>query len=207
MTRELVVATKNKKKLKEIKQIFKRLPLKITSLADYPDSPRIIENGSTFGANAAIKALKISKFTKKLTLGEDSGLEVRALGNRPGVYSSRFAGRGKSDEKNNREVLRLLNQLPLAKRQARYRCSVALASRRLLQRSDWFRAKRQVRFWLRPFIYYKKIQEDLCATRAARKTQDQPPFSRPLQGQKIHPYLFEKKPLISLNFAFSRREI
>ena len=123
------MATKNKKKLEEIKEILSDLDLKITSLADYPAAPRIIENGKTFRENAIKKAVKIAGFTGKLTLGEDSGLEVEALSGQPGVRSSRFSGKEKSDLKNNRKLLRLLAGLPLKKRKARYCCSVALADR------------------------------------------------------------------------------
>jgi len=130
------VATKNKKKLAEIKEILKGLDLKITSLANYSRSPRIIENGKTFKENALKKAIKVSRFTKKLTLGEDSGLCVEALGGRPGVYSSRFcgkpacpAGRDKSDLKNNLKLLKVLDNLSLHKRKAHYTCAVALADK------------------------------------------------------------------------------
>jgi len=126
---ELIVATKNKKKLEEIKEILKGLNLKIFSLADYPQAPRIIENGETFRENAIKKAVKIAKFTKKLTLGEDSGLCVDALGGKPGVYSSRFAGKDKSDPKNNLKLLKLLEGVSLSKRKAHYFCSVALADK------------------------------------------------------------------------------
>ena len=126
---ELVVATKNKKKLKEIKEILRGFKVKITSLADYPNSPRIIENGKTFRANAVKKAVKVAKFTKRLALGEDSGLCVDALGGGPGIYSSRFAGGSKDDMANNRKLLRLMGDLPLSKRRARYVCAVALADK------------------------------------------------------------------------------
>lgn len=126
---ELVVATKNKKKLKEIKEILGDLDLKITSLTDYPNAPCIIENGKTFKENAVKKAVKIACYTKKLTLGEDSGLEVDALSGLPGVRSSRFSGKDKSDLKNNLKLLRLLRYFPLKKRKARYYCSVALADK------------------------------------------------------------------------------
>lgn len=129
MKLELVVATKNKKKLKEIKDILRGFSLKITSLADYPNPPRIIENGRTFEANAIKKATKIAHFTGKLTMGEDSGFCVDALSGAPGVYSSRFAGKGKSDNQNNLKVLRLLTNTPLAKRKAHYVCVIALADK------------------------------------------------------------------------------
>ena len=127
MEMELVVATKNKKKLEEIKQILKGLDLKISSLSDYSNIPRIIENGKTFKDNAIKKAVKIARFTKKLTLGEDSGLCVDALDGRPGVYSSRFSGKDKNDLKNNLKLLKMLEGLTLNKRRAGYTCAVALA--------------------------------------------------------------------------------
>lgn len=129
MKPELVVATGNRKKLREIKDILRGLPLKITSLADYPDPPRIIEDGKDFTENAVKKAVKIARFTGKLTLGEDSGLCVDALGGAPGIYSSRFSGRNKSDLQNNLKLLRLLKDVPPEKRGAHYVCAAALADK------------------------------------------------------------------------------
>ena len=126
---ELLVATKNKKKLKEIKEILNDTGLEITSLAQCPDVPRIIENGRTFKENAIKKAVKIARFSQKLTLGEDSGLCVDALEGEPGIYSSRFSGKDKSDMKNNLKLMRLLEGLSLDKRRAHYVCAVALADK------------------------------------------------------------------------------
>jgi len=123
---ELLIATRNKKKLGEIKELLKGLNLKITSLDDYRNLPRI-EDGKTFEQNAIKKAVTIAFYTKKLTLGEDSGLEVAALKNKPGVYSSRFSGPKATDKKNNLKLLRLLRDAPLKKRRARYRSCVVLA--------------------------------------------------------------------------------
>jgi XTP/dITP diphosphohydrolase len=127
MLLELVVATKNKKKLEEIREILSDMPVTISSLADYSQAPRIIENGKTFRANAIKKAQRTGQALRKLTLGEDSGLCVNALGGRPGVYSSRFSGKGKNDTGNNNKVLRLLEGVPLRERRAHYTCAVALA--------------------------------------------------------------------------------
>lgn len=124
---ELVVATKNIKKLQELKDLLKGLDVEITSLEHYPHAPRIIENGKTFEANARKKALTIARYTKKLVLGEDSGLEVEALHGQPGVRSARYSGKGKSDVRNNLKLLRALEGLPAAKRRAQYRCAIALA--------------------------------------------------------------------------------
>jgi XTP/dITP diphosphohydrolase len=126
---ELIVATKNKKKFKEIRAILKGFGLKISSLEDYAALPKIIENGKTFKENAVKKAVKIAKATGKLVMGEDSGLCVNVLGGAPGVYSARFSGKGKSDAKNNLKLLKLLKELPLKKRKAYYACAVALADK------------------------------------------------------------------------------
>jgi len=126
---ELVVATKNKKKLEEIKEILKGLDLKISSLENYPQSPLIIENGKTFRDNAVKKAVKIARFTKKLTMGEDSGLCVDVLDGAPGVYSARFAGKNKDDSANNHKLLMSLSGLTVSKRKAHYVCAVAIADK------------------------------------------------------------------------------
>ncbi len=127
---ELVVATKNKKKLKEIEEILDGFKLKITSIADYEPAPKIVENGKTFKDNAIKKAMKLAKFTKKLTMGEDSGICVNYLNGQPGVRSARFSGREKSDDKNNEKLLRELYNVPLNKRRAHYCCAVALADKK-----------------------------------------------------------------------------
>lgn len=123
---DLVVATTNPGKLREIKDLLRDWDVRITSLADYPDAPRVVEDGRTFAQNALKKAASIALYTKKLTLGEDSGLEVEALRNKPGIYSARFAGEGATDKKNNAKLLRALRGVPLKKRRARYRCCAAL---------------------------------------------------------------------------------
>lgn len=125
--KQLIVATANKKKLQEIKEIMADLDYRIISLADLDSVPRIIENGKTFKANAVKKAMTIARATGLLTMGEDSGLCVNALGGKPGVYSARFSGKDKNDEKNNQKVLNLLSGVPLKKRRAHYCCAVALA--------------------------------------------------------------------------------
>lgn len=126
MMKILIVATKNKGKLKEIEELLKDFPIKVKSLADYKNLPEIIEDGKTFRSNALKKALTISRHTKTLVLGEDSGIEVEALGNRPGVYSARYSDPEATDKKNNLKMLRELKGVPMAKRQARYRCVAAL---------------------------------------------------------------------------------
>ena len=123
---ELIVATTNQGKLREIRELLRDFNFKITSLSDYPDAPKTEEDGKNFAQNALKKAATIALYTGKLTLGEDSGLEVKALGNKPGIYSARFSGPNATDKKNNAKLLRELRGVPLKKRQARYRCFAAL---------------------------------------------------------------------------------
>lgn len=127
MMTELLIATTNKGKLKEIRGLLQDFDLQITSLADYPHLPKVIEDGKSFAENAVKKALTIARATGKLTMGEDSGLEVKALDYRPGIYSARFSGENATDAKNNAKLIRSLKDVPRSRRQARYRCFAALA--------------------------------------------------------------------------------
>ena len=124
---ELLIATRNIGKVREIKDLLSGFDFKITSLLDYDEMPVIEEDGKSFAENAIKKAATIALYTKKLTMGEDSGLEVKALKNAPGIYSARYAGENATDEKNNSKLLRALSKVPLKKRNARYRCFIALA--------------------------------------------------------------------------------
>jgi len=124
--RDLVIATKNEKKLYELKRYLKGVSADVMSLREFHDVPRIVENGKTFKENAAKKALVISKFVKGLAVGDDSGLAVKALGGKPGIKSSRFAGPKKSDKQNNKKLLSLLAKVPPSKRQAKFICAVAI---------------------------------------------------------------------------------
>ena len=122
----LVVATTNSGKLREIKGLLADLPIRVLSMADYPDAPPIVEDGRSFRENALKKARVMAAHTGHLSMGEDSGLQVRALGNAPGIFSARFAGPNATDQKNNAKLLRLLRGVPLEERQARYCCCIAL---------------------------------------------------------------------------------
>ncbi len=123
----LLVATTNQGKAREIAASLAVLPLRIVSLADEGIRAVCPETGKTFVANAWAKAEFYSRLTGRLTLAEDSGLEIEALGGAPGVHSARFSGPGATDPKNVAKVLRLLTSVPRARRRARFVCAMALA--------------------------------------------------------------------------------
>lgn len=125
--KELLVATKNKGKVREIADLLASADIRVVSLLDFGPMPEIVEDGLTFRANAARKAVVIARHTGRLVMGEDSGLEVDALGGRPGVHSARYSGDGADDAKNNDRLLQELSGVPFDRRAARYRSAIALA--------------------------------------------------------------------------------
>ncbi len=121
---QIVLATRNLKKVKEIREILKGLDVEFLFLKDFPEIKEIEEKGKTFSENATLKAREVAHLTKKITLADDSGLEVGALGGRPGIYSARFA---RNDRERNRKLLKLLKNVSVNKRGATFRCAVAIA--------------------------------------------------------------------------------
>ena len=125
---EIVLATRNEGKLQEIKELIKGLNVKILSLKDIPEAAIIQECGSSFRENALIKSKAIASLTKKITVADDSGLEVDFLNGKPGIYSARFAGENANDDANNKELLIRLEGVPLSKRGATFRCVIAVVT-------------------------------------------------------------------------------
>jgi len=132
MPKEIVIATRNEKKRKELQALLKSLRVRPLSLKAFDRIPKIKEDGKTFEANAVKKALTVSRFTDKLVLADDSGLEVEALGRRPGIYSARFSGKDATDTKNIRKLLRMMEDIPKSRRKARFRCCIAIAKKGVL---------------------------------------------------------------------------
>jgi XTP/dITP diphosphohydrolase len=126
---EIVLATRNKKKVEEIRRITADLQVNILSLDNFPDCPETVEDQDTFEGNAVKKAVEVCKCTGKPALADDSGLEVDALGGAPGVYSARYAGNAGSgnDVRNYEKLLVELKKVPDEKRGARFVCCMALA--------------------------------------------------------------------------------
>jgi len=124
---EIVLATRNRDKIKEIKKLLNSINARLVSLEDFPGCPEVAEDGETLEENAKKKALVVSQYTKKLSLAEDTGLEVEALGGAPGIHSARFAGDNATYGDNNRKLLKLMEKLPIEKRKAKFRCAAVLA--------------------------------------------------------------------------------
>jgi XTP/dITP diphosphohydrolase len=127
--RSLVVATQNQGKLRELRQLLTDLPLRIYSLTDFPNVTPVAETGESFIENASLKAAGYAKQTGRLTLADDSGLEVEALGGAPGVLSARYGGEGASAAERIEKLLAELSISREAKRSARFVSAVAIADR------------------------------------------------------------------------------
>jgi XTP/dITP diphosphohydrolase len=125
----LVLATTNEGKAREIRAALRDLPFRVITLAAIGVGAAYPERGATFEANARGKSLHYGRKSEFLTLAEDSGLVVDALAGAPGVRSARFSGRGATDEKNNRKLLRLMEGVPPQARTARFVCHMALSHR------------------------------------------------------------------------------
>ena len=123
----LVLATRNRGKIREMTAALQGLDVEICSSLDFPHLPPILEDGLTFRENAVKKAESVCHRTGLLSLADDSGLEIDALRGRPGIQSSRFAGAKQDDDHNIDKVLNLLRDVPPDRRQARFRCVIALA--------------------------------------------------------------------------------
>ncbi len=129
---KIILATGNRHKVEEIKEIIKIYldgelysKLEISSVSDFPGIPEVEEDGNTYEENALKKAREVYKFTGLPAIADDSGIEVDFLNGEPGIFSARYAGKGATDEQNNAKLLKLLENVPIEKRTARFRCVIA----------------------------------------------------------------------------------
>lgn len=127
MNRTIVVASRNRNKIEEIKTILKDTNFSIVSLEETGVDIDIVEDGDTFKDNAYKKAFEAMKATGKIVLADDSGLVVDVLDGKPGVYSARFAGEKASDIDNNLKLLKMMENIPAVERRARFVCTVVVA--------------------------------------------------------------------------------
>ncbi len=124
---KLLVATNNPGKVRELQELLAGLPVEITFPAQEGLDLEVHESGETFEENARLKAQAYAQASGLLTLADDSGLEVDALGGAPGVRSARYARPGATDADRYRKLLAALADVPPGRRAARFRCVVALA--------------------------------------------------------------------------------
>ncbi|MBN2338864.1 MAG: RdgB/HAM1 family non-canonical purine NTP pyrophosphatase [Acidobacteria bacterium] len=124
----LVVATRNAGKLREFRELLRPLGCNVHSLAELGITEEVGEDGETFAENARLKAIGYSRLAPFPVLADDSGLEVDALGGRPGIHSARYAGPDATDADRIRRILRELAAVPGAPRTARFVSALALAS-------------------------------------------------------------------------------
>ena len=125
--RSLVLGTRNEKKKRELKLLLAPVGIELLTLNDFDSAIEVEETGTTFEANAQLKASEQAKVIHQWVLGEDSGLCVEALDGAPGVYSARFAGEPSNDENNNQKLLDELQGKPPKSRGAYYVCHMSLA--------------------------------------------------------------------------------
>lgn len=128
MRRRLLVATQNKGKVEELSEMLGGLDVDLLGLDDVGINSSVKETGTTFSENAVLKARTYASQSGLLTLADDSGLEVDALGGEPGVHTARFGGEGLTPIERYQLLLRLLQHVPWEDRSARFRCVVALAT-------------------------------------------------------------------------------
>ena len=128
MVRAIIFATKNAGKLRELRYLCEPFGVEVLGLVDLEGAPDVVEDGATFEENALKKARAIASWSNKLTIADDSGLEIDALGKRPGVHSARFAGEHGNDGANIERVFAELQPFtrPVRGFTARFRCVLAM---------------------------------------------------------------------------------
>ncbi|TLQ48916.1 XTP/dITP diphosphatase [Ruoffia tabacinasalis] len=123
----VMIASHNQGKIKEFKEMFKNTDIEVKSLLDYPDVEEVEETGTTFEENARLKAETIANELQVIALADDSGLVVPSLNGKPGVYSARYSGEPKDDQRNNQKLLTEMASFEGEDRQAYFQSVLVLA--------------------------------------------------------------------------------
>ena len=148
--KRLILASNNKKKVKEMKEILKELDLEVKSLENENINIEVVEDGKTFEENAEKKAKEIYEFLLKrgdenfIVLADDSGLAVDYLNGEPGIYSARYAGEHGNDTKNNEKLLKNLRGLHKENRGAKFICQLAMFT----DRGEYFKVTGDVKGYI-----------------------------------------------------------
>ncbi len=143
----IVLATRNPHKAGEMRALLADLNVKVRDLSEFPDCPEVEEDGTTLEDNAYKKALSAYRCTGLPAVADDTGLEVYYLLGEPGVYSARYAGENATYEDNWKKLIRDMTQVPARKRQARFRCVIALVA---AEAEEYFDGRVEGRILLEP---------------------------------------------------------
>jgi len=134
--KQLVLATNNEHKIKEIRILLKNLPVELLTIRDIPNIPPLVEDGLTFQENALKKAVTVFRHTGLPALADDSGIEVFYLNMRPGVHSARYAGSNATDAQNNEKLLQAMRGVAPRRRHAQFRSVIALVDKEVLETTE-----------------------------------------------------------------------
>ena len=179
MLDKLLLATNNQGKARELKSLLRDIPFEIVTPSEIGIDAEVKENVNSFEENAGLKASALAKQSGLLTLADDSGLEVDALGGEPGVLSHRYAGEGATDEDRVRYLLTKLEGVPQEKRTARFCCSIAVATPEgevelfsgECQGFITFKPKGTLGFGYDPIFYFPELGKTMAELPLAEKNQ------------------------------------
>jgi XTP/dITP diphosphohydrolase len=191
--RRLLLATTNPHKIEELRAILAGLPYELVSPNDIGLALQVEETGTTFAENAILKATAWADAADMLTLAEDSGLEIDALGGEPGIYSARWAGEDVSYEERFRILLRQLADVPAERRTARYHAAMAIARAAPVGVLGVFEGtlEGQIafapagRFWLRSHLLRARAAVHRRSDERRGQASDQPPGAGCRSGARI----------------------
>jgi XTP/dITP diphosphohydrolase len=178
MYTRLLLATNNQAKIVEYRSLLSDLPLELVTLADIGINTKVAETGSSLEENARLKATVLAAESRLLTLADDSGLEVDALGGEPGPLSARYAGEGASDRQRIDYLLSRLEGVSWEKRTARFRCVIAIATPNKLETCSGeregyitFQPRGEYGFGYDPVFYLPELDKTMAELPLETKNQ------------------------------------
>jgi len=183
--KKLILASNNKKKIKEMKEILKELDIEVRSLEDEGINIDVVEDGKTFEENAKKKAKEIyehlleRKASNFIVLADDSGLEVNYLNGEPGIYSARYAGEHGNDSRNNEKLLNKLKGVLKSNREAKFICQLAMFT----DKGEYFKVTGEVKgciieelhgdggFGYDPLFFYEPLNKTFAELTSDEKNE------------------------------------